>query len=218
MPSLQDRARGCLIGLACGDAVGTALEFQQRGSFEPVYDMVGASPFDLDPGQWTDDTCWTLFGGAPDAVFSSEPYGTLLAEVMSQQSSAVLRRTHAVHHFAVDNARTRVPISATKIRSNLHQHRKWLPPEVYADFVKRICFKKSIEWNPKANGLKIQAPSKRAPRSATKRVTYLASAGVSFLLNMPCSLVSALAGTKRQDCRFYEVRRLRESYSLRWSL
>ena len=28
-----DRARGCLVGLAVGDAVGTTLEFRPRGSF-----------------------------------------------------------------------------------------------------------------------------------------------------------------------------------------
>jgi len=34
--SLQDRFRGALLGLACGDAVGTTVEFKRRGTFEPV--------------------------------------------------------------------------------------------------------------------------------------------------------------------------------------
>jgi ADP-ribosyl-[dinitrogen reductase] hydrolase len=55
-----DRFRGCLVGLACGDAVGTAVEFSPRGSFEPVAGMVGGGPFGLDPGQWTDDTSMAL--------------------------------------------------------------------------------------------------------------------------------------------------------------
>ncbi|HON96591.1 MAG TPA: ADP-ribosylglycohydrolase family protein, partial [Deltaproteobacteria bacterium] len=38
---LVDRYTGCLLGLACGDAVGTTLEFKPRGSFEPITDMVG---------------------------------------------------------------------------------------------------------------------------------------------------------------------------------
>lgn len=54
--SLQDRARGALLGLACGDAVGTTVEFAARGTFPPVTDMVGGGPFRLQPGQWTDDT------------------------------------------------------------------------------------------------------------------------------------------------------------------
>ncbi len=53
---LESRYRGCLVGLACGDAVGTTLEFSPRGSFEPIHDMVGGGPFRLAPGQWTDDT------------------------------------------------------------------------------------------------------------------------------------------------------------------
>ncbi len=59
-PSLIDRYRGCLLGLACGDAVGTTVEFERRGHFEPVTDMVGGGVFDLAPGQWTDDTSMAL--------------------------------------------------------------------------------------------------------------------------------------------------------------
>lgn len=56
----RERFRGCLLGLAAGDAVGTTVEFQGRGSFPPVTDMVGSGPFNLSPGQWTDDTSMAL--------------------------------------------------------------------------------------------------------------------------------------------------------------
>ena len=55
-----ERYRGCLLGLAVGDALGTTLEFSQPGSFEPINDMIGGGPFDLSPGQWTDDTSMAL--------------------------------------------------------------------------------------------------------------------------------------------------------------
>jgi len=55
-----ERYRGCLLGLATGDAVGTALEFQPPGSFEPIDDMVGGGPANPEPGQWTDDTAMAL--------------------------------------------------------------------------------------------------------------------------------------------------------------
>ena len=58
--SADDRFRGCLLGLAVGDAVGTAVEFSPRGSFVPLADMVGGGPFGLAPGQWTDDTSMAL--------------------------------------------------------------------------------------------------------------------------------------------------------------
>ncbi len=48
------------MGLACGDAVGTALEFEPKDSFEPISDMVGGGPFYLEPGEWTDDTSMAL--------------------------------------------------------------------------------------------------------------------------------------------------------------
>ena len=46
-----DRFRGCLFGLAVGDAVGTTVELQRRGSFSPLTDMVGGGPFRLKPAQ-----------------------------------------------------------------------------------------------------------------------------------------------------------------------
>src|ERR1051325_1654209 len=56
----RNRFRGCLLGLAVGDAVGTTVEFQPRGSFPPVIDMVGGGPFRLKPGEWTDDMSMAL--------------------------------------------------------------------------------------------------------------------------------------------------------------
>lgn len=57
---LLERYRGALLGLAAGDAVGTTLEFEAPGSFTPITDMVGGGPFNLQPGQWTDDTSMAL--------------------------------------------------------------------------------------------------------------------------------------------------------------
>ena len=60
MVTMLDRYRGCLLGLAAGDALGTTLEFASPDSFEPIDDMVGGGPFGLAPGQWTDDTSMAL--------------------------------------------------------------------------------------------------------------------------------------------------------------
>lgn len=57
---LRERFRGCLLGLASGDAVGTSVEFRPRGQFEPLTDMLGGGYFELEPGQWTDDTSMAL--------------------------------------------------------------------------------------------------------------------------------------------------------------
>ena len=62
--SRSSRARGALLGLAVGDAVGTTVEFKPRGSFKPLTDMVGGGPFQLEPGQFTDDTSMALCLGA----------------------------------------------------------------------------------------------------------------------------------------------------------
>lgn len=60
LPTRQERFRGCLLGLAAGDALGTTLEFRAPGTFDPIDDMVGGGPFRLQPGQWTDDTSMAL--------------------------------------------------------------------------------------------------------------------------------------------------------------
>lgn len=52
--------RGCLLGLATGDALGTTLEFKPPGSFKAINDMVGGGPFGLMEGEWTDDTSMAL--------------------------------------------------------------------------------------------------------------------------------------------------------------
>jgi ADP-ribosyl-[dinitrogen reductase] hydrolase len=59
-PTQIERYRGCLLGLAAGDALGTTLEFKPPGTFSPIGDMVGGGPFDLRPGEWTDDTSMAL--------------------------------------------------------------------------------------------------------------------------------------------------------------
>ena len=46
--------------MAVGDALGTTLEFEAPGTFEPITDMIGGGPFRLKPGQWTDDTSMAL--------------------------------------------------------------------------------------------------------------------------------------------------------------
>jgi ADP-ribosyl-[dinitrogen reductase] hydrolase len=58
--NLIDRYKGCLVGLAVGDALGTTLEFEAPGSFKPITDIVGGGPFNLKSGEWTDDTSMAL--------------------------------------------------------------------------------------------------------------------------------------------------------------
>lgn len=56
----HERAIGCLLGLAVGDALGTPLEFTARDEGPRITGMVGGGPFQLQPGQWTDDTSMAL--------------------------------------------------------------------------------------------------------------------------------------------------------------
>ena len=78
--SIEDRAAGCLLGLATGDAVGTTLEFRARDSYPPLTDMAGGGPFRLAPGVWTDDTAMAL------------ALGETLAGAAELDAAALMRR------------------------------------------------------------------------------------------------------------------------------
>ena len=56
----KNKAKGSMFGLAVGDALGTAIEFSIRDTYEPVTNMRGGGPFKLNPGEWTDDTSMAL--------------------------------------------------------------------------------------------------------------------------------------------------------------
>ena len=58
--NLRDRAVGAMIGLAVGDALGAAIEFQTKPHFALLDDMRDGGPHHLKRGQWTDDTAMAL--------------------------------------------------------------------------------------------------------------------------------------------------------------
>jgi ADP-ribosylglycohydrolase len=56
----KDRQRGMLVGLAVGDALGAAVEFQPPGTFPEVTHYRAGGPHGLQGGEWTDDTSQAL--------------------------------------------------------------------------------------------------------------------------------------------------------------
>jgi HTH-type transcriptional repressor of NAD biosynthesis genes len=87
--------------------------------------------------------CVEHLGGPVDAVFTSEDYGEGFAAALTAYFQAPAAgpdsRACTVTHVLVDRARQALPISGTMIRSDVHRHRQWLSPEVYASFVQRVC-------------------------------------------------------------------------------
>ena len=55
-----DKALGAFIGLAVGDAIGAPAEFCQRGRFQPLTGMRAGGKFQMQLGEWTDDTAMAL--------------------------------------------------------------------------------------------------------------------------------------------------------------
>lgn len=120
MITKQQRFEGCLLGLACGDAVGTTVEFKKRGSFPPMTDMVGGGPFGLKRGEWTDDTSMALCiadsllaAGKFDAALTMELFcawrydGYLSStgvcfDVGGVTSSALARYAHTLNPYSGD--------------------------------------------------------------------------------------------------------------------
>jgi ADP-ribosyl-[dinitrogen reductase] hydrolase len=60
----KDSAIGCLIGLAVGDAYGTTYEFTRKKNMPKETELpdglLGGGVFNLNPGDWTDDTSMAL--------------------------------------------------------------------------------------------------------------------------------------------------------------
>ena len=56
----MNRKKGCMYGLAIGDAMGAPVEFIARGTFEPVTEYRSGGKFRLEAGEWTDDTAMAL--------------------------------------------------------------------------------------------------------------------------------------------------------------
>jgi NadR type nicotinamide-nucleotide adenylyltransferase len=83
--------------------------------------------------QFVAEFCRQIIGTTVDAVFTSEAYGDGFAAHLANHFG------HPVAHILVDRARRHVPISASRLRDDIHGSREFLAPEVYGDFVERIC-------------------------------------------------------------------------------
>ena len=80
---MQDRARGVLVGMACGDALGAPLEFGPVVPYPAQIAMTGGGSFGWKPGEWTDDTSMAIViaraaaehGGLGDAAMDAVAVG-----------------------------------------------------------------------------------------------------------------------------------------------
>jgi NadR type nicotinamide-nucleotide adenylyltransferase len=66
------------------------------------------------------------FLGPFDRVFTSEPAYERFAHELGAE------------HVVVDTARTLIPISGSRIRENLYEHRGWLDPRVYSSLIQKV--------------------------------------------------------------------------------
>ncbi|CCU81153.1 ADP-ribosylglycohydrolase family protein [Halanaerobium saccharolyticum subsp. saccharolyticum DSM 6643] len=57
---IKNNAFGVFFGLIIGDALGAAVEFKARDTFEKLTDMRAGGPHGLDAGYWTDDSSMAL--------------------------------------------------------------------------------------------------------------------------------------------------------------
>jgi len=83
--------------------------------------------------------CQRVLGVTVDAVFTSEEYGDGFAEELTRYFRKWPPTAQSVVHVLVDRDRHRLPISGTTLRRDIHIHREWLSPVVYAAFVRRVC-------------------------------------------------------------------------------
>lgn len=82
--------------------------------------------------------CQRVLGVTIDAVFTSEDYGDGFAEELTRYFRESRPACPVVKHVLVDRRRQKLPISGTLLRQNIHAHREWVSPLVYASFVQRV--------------------------------------------------------------------------------
>lgn len=107
----------------------------------------GAAPRTLPPNDAPDDVqrdfvawlCLEVLDRRVDAVFTSEDYGEGFAASMQAHLRASGLPKWTVTHVSHDPDRAALPISGTRLRQDPHAGRRYLAPEVYADFVERVC-------------------------------------------------------------------------------
>jgi HTH-type transcriptional repressor of NAD biosynthesis genes len=87
---------------------------------------------EIDQRQFVADFCLEVVRDSIDVVFTSESYGDGFA---AHLSGCFGRK---VQHEELDRDRQIVPISGTRLRSDIHGLRHFLDPEVYQDFVERV--------------------------------------------------------------------------------
>lgn len=94
---------------------------------------------EIDHREFVGWLCWNILHRTVDAVFTSEDYGDGFSQVLTAYFKEHANNSIAVKHVCVDKARSLIPISGTRVRSDPHLHRHFLSPTVYSSFVKRIC-------------------------------------------------------------------------------
>ena len=108
---LIDRYRGCLFGLAIGDALGAPLEYQERGSFDPIDSMTGGGIFKVRAGEFTDETSMAL--ALAESLIESRGFNRIAPFPLTYSSNptnpldyagACSRPTHA-HRQCIDACR-----------------------------------------------------------------------------------------------------------------
>lgn len=83
--------------------------------------------------------CHKIINAQINIIFTSESYGEGFVQFIQNYFKPIFPQLK-ISHELVDLQRTTVPISATKIRMDPPKYRNYLSPEVYAFFVKRMCF------------------------------------------------------------------------------
>jgi HTH-type transcriptional regulator, transcriptional repressor of NAD biosynthesis genes len=110
-----------------------------------IHPQLVVDDFDDDSLPWIERTkVWAdfLLGryGKIDVIFSSEEYGSLLADHLKAT------------HISFDNSRKKVPVSGTAIRLKPLSNWNFIPKEVRPFFVKKVCF-----YGPESTGKSIMS-------------------------------------------------------------
>lgn len=78
--------------------------------------------------------CRDYFKKTPDVIFTCETYGDGFASYLTDFFKTPIK------HIMFGPQRAQDGISGTTLRDDIHGHKKYISPIVYADFIKTVCF------------------------------------------------------------------------------
>lgn len=198
--SAQDRYLGAMVGMACGDVLGAAVEGKRPGEFQPLGDMPDSATPPRPAGAWTDDTAMALCLAHSLLDKQGLDPNDLAERLWLWHQEGLLSSTGEALHkrSAVSKALATARWSA-KAFSGSHDPKRWDPESISRCGVAALFWRHSPQ-----NALDFAVDS--------SRVTHQSPGILDACRHYTALMLAALDGASKQDLALETWRVLSKHY------